>query len=92
MFHAGIAPLPRIHQVFQKVNSNTVSSNYGSSVMMDDQDQEEEDDFTQGPSRDSLESGYSSGAGVKSVPELDVSYYNDLKIPNDAVTTETDFD
>jgi len=89
---SGIAPLPRIHQVFQKVNSNTVSSNYGSSVMMDDQDQEEEDDFTQGPSRDSLESGYSSGAGVKSVPELDVSYYNDLKMPNDAVTTETDFD
>merc|ERR1712112_557930 len=83
---SGIAPLPRIHQVFQK--TATVSSNYGSSVIMDEQDQEEEeeeeDDFTQGPSRDSLESGYSSGPGVKTAPSLEneaaLLYYNDIEI------------
>ena len=78
----GIAPLPRIHQVFQK--TATVSSNYGSSVIMDEQDQEEEEDFKQGPSRDSLESGYSSGAGVKTAPSLEneaaLLYYNDIEI------------
>ena len=62
---------------------------------MDDQDQEEEDEFSQGPSRDSLESGYSSGAGVKSVPELDIqeaamTFYNDLQISNGAIATETE--